>query len=150
MGSDVEWKKIIKNWNKEAEKKFSCLYWDNMHYYKAFRGISHRESCFCVEFRAAGTEEVIEQPKFKFISPGVQGGKSSYLEWRCILITSRQCNSRTKLPMAFFTELEQQQQNNKFVWKQKRSQIAKAVLRNKNGAGEKSGSLTSDYTTKLQ
>ena len=36
--------------------------------------------------------------------------------------------------MAFFTELEQQKQNNKFVWKQKRSQIAKGVLRNKNGA----------------
>ena len=38
-----------------------------------------------------------------------------------------------KLPMAFFTELEQK--ISQFVWKQKRSWIAKAVLRKKNGAG---------------
>ena len=37
-----------------------------------------------------------------------------------------------KLPMAFFTELAQK--NSQFVWKHKRLQIAKAVLR-KNGAG---------------
>ena len=48
-----------------------------------------------------------------------------------------------KLPMAFFTELEQ------FIWKHKRPQIAKAFLRKKKGAGG-INLLTSDYTTKLQ
>ena len=38
-----------------------------------------------------------------------------------------------KLPMVFFTELEPK--SSQFVWKHKRYQIAKAILRKKSGAG---------------
>ena len=38
-----------------------------------------------------------------------------------------------EIPKAFFTELEQK--ISQFIWKPKRPQIAKAVLRRKNGAG---------------
>ena len=51
-----------------------------------------------------------------------------------------------KLPMEFFTELEQK--ISQFVWKHKRLQIANTILRKMEL--EESGSQTSDYTTKLQ
>ena len=38
-----------------------------------------------------------------------------------------------KLPVAFSTELEQK--TSQFIWKHRRPQVAKAVLRKKNGAG---------------
>ena len=50
-----------------------------------------------------------------------------------------------KLAMAFFKELEQK--FSQFIWKHKRPQIAKAVLRRMEL--EESTFLTSDYTTKL-
>ena len=37
-----------------------------------------------------------------------------------------------KLPVAFFQGLEQQKKKKRFVWKNKRPQIAKAIVRKKN------------------
>ena len=51
-----------------------------------------------------------------------------------------------KSPMAFFTELEQKILQ--FIWKYKRLQRAKAILRETEL--KKSGSLTSNYMTQLQ
>ena len=51
-----------------------------------------------------------------------------------------------KLSMVFFRELEQI--ISQFVWKYKKPQIAKAILRRTEL--EESTCLTSDYTTKLQ
>ena len=48
--------------------------------------------------------------------------------------------------MAFFTELEQK--TSQLVWKHKRSQTVKAILRKKNGA-EGIHLPDSNYTTKL-
>ena len=62
-------------------------------------------------------------------------------------VTNRFNEISMKLPMGFFTGLEQKV--SPFIWKHKRPQIAKAVLIKKNGAGG-INLLTSDYTTKLQ
>ena len=52
-----------------------------------------------------------------------------------------------KLPMVFFTELEQI--ISQFVWKYKKPQIAKVILRKKNGTGG-INLLTSGSATKSQ
>ena len=53
-----------------------------------------------------------------------------------------------KLSMAFFKEIVQK--ISQFIWKQKRPQIAKTVLKKKDGAGGINLPEFTDYTTKLQ
>ena len=62
-----------------------------------------------------------------------QGCKNQYRENDCTTRTNLQIECNIKLPIAFFTELEQK--ISQFVWRHGRSQIAKIILRKKNRSG---------------
>ena len=62
------------------------------------------------------------------------GRKNQYCANDCTTKCNLKFNATSiKSPMAYFTELEQK--TSQFLWKHKRPQIAKAVLRKKNEAG---------------
>ena len=67
------------------------------------------------------------------VSPCFWKGRINIVKMSIPPNTIDRCSvSPIKLPMAFFTGL--QQKISQFMWKHKRPQIAKAVLRKKNGA----------------